>query len=86
MYAQAQGRTAPKGECGHIRQIPTEHVTYGTTQIQLHTRTCTGLSHACANMCPVTSDGTLVSLTYCTRVLHEGLHTRVWCSSGYIHI
>ena len=43
-------------------------------------------SHTCANMCPITSDGTLVSLTYCTRVLHEGLHTRVCCSSGYIHI
>ena len=28
MYAQARGRAAPEGECGHIRQITTAHVTY----------------------------------------------------------
>ena len=28
MYARAQGRTVPKGECGHISQITTAHVTY----------------------------------------------------------
>ena len=28
MYAQAQGHPAPEGECGHIRQIMTAHVTY----------------------------------------------------------
>ena len=27
MYAQARGHAAPEGECGHIRQIPTAHVT-----------------------------------------------------------
>ena len=29
----------------------------------------------CVNMCPVMSNGTLASLTYCTSVLHEGLYT-----------
>ena len=28
MYAQARGHSAPEGECGHIRQITTAHVTY----------------------------------------------------------
>ena len=28
MYARARRRAAPEGECGHIRQIPTAHVTY----------------------------------------------------------
>ena len=28
MYARARGRTAPEGECRHIRQITTAHVTY----------------------------------------------------------
>ena len=28
MYARAIGRAAPEGECRHIRQIPTTHVTY----------------------------------------------------------
>ena len=28
MYTQAQGRAVPEGECGHIRQIMTAHVTY----------------------------------------------------------
>ena len=28
MYARARGRAAPEGECGHIRQIMTAHVTY----------------------------------------------------------
>ena len=27
MYAQAQGRVVPEGDCGHIRQITTDHVT-----------------------------------------------------------
>ena len=58
-----------------------------TTPMQLHTRAYVlAYSHACANMCPVMSDGTLASLTYCTQVLHEGLHTRVGCSSGYIQV
>ena len=28
MYAQAQGHAVPEGECEHIRQIMTAHVTY----------------------------------------------------------
>ena len=28
MYAQARGRAAPEGECGHIRQITAVHVSY----------------------------------------------------------
>ena len=61
--------------------------TVRTTQMQLHTHAhVLAYPHACANMCPVTSDRTLVSLTYCTQVLHEGLHTRVCCSSGYIQV
>ena len=28
MYAQAWGRTVPEDKFGHIRQIPTAHVTY----------------------------------------------------------
>ena len=33
--------------------------------MQLHTCMCVlTCPHACANMCPVTSDGTLASLTY----------------------
>ena len=37
---------------------------YGITQMQLHTHACVLASpHAHANMCPVTSDGTLMSLT-----------------------
>ena len=28
MYARARGRAAPGGECGHIRQITTAHVTF----------------------------------------------------------
>ena len=28
MYTRARGRAAPSGECGHIRQITTAHVTY----------------------------------------------------------
>ena len=30
MYAQAQGYAASKDKCGHIKQIPTTHVTYAT--------------------------------------------------------
>ena len=61
------------------------HTIYGTVQMQLHTRVrLLACPHACASFCPVTSNGTLVSLTYCTHVLHEGLHTRVCCSSKYI--
>ena len=60
------------------------HNKYSTAQMQFHTRACVlACPHTCANMCPVTSDGTLTSLTYCTHVLHEGLHTRVCYSSGY---
>ena len=39
--------------------------------------------HACVNMLPIKCDGVLVSLTYFTRVLHEGLHTRMCYLSGY---
>ena len=28
MCTQARGRAAPKGKCGHIRQVLTAHVTY----------------------------------------------------------
>ena len=28
IYAQARGCAAPEGECGHIMQITTVHVTY----------------------------------------------------------
>ena len=28
MYTRARGRTAPEGECRHIRQVMTAHVTY----------------------------------------------------------
>ena len=41
------------------------------------------LANTCVNMLPVMCDGVLASLTYCTRVLHEGLHTRMCYSSGY---
>ena len=52
--------------------------------MQLHTRMCVLVcQHACATMLPVMCDGVLASLTYCTRVLHEGLHTRMCYSSGY---
>ena len=58
---------------------------YSTAQMQLHTRAhVLACPHACANMCLVTSDGTLVSLTYCTCMLHKGLHICVWCLNGYI--
>ena len=62
------------------------YATVHTTQMQLHT--CAGVLaclHVCANMCPIMSDGTITSLTYFTHVSHEGLHTRICCSSGYIH-
>ena len=37
--------------------------TYGTAQMQLHTLAhVLAYLHACANMCPITSDGTLVGL------------------------
>ena len=58
---------------------------YGTAQMRLCTCVCVlSFPHVCANMCPVMSNGTLTSLTYCTRMLHKGLHTRVCCLSGYI--
>ena len=56
---------------------------YGTAQMQLHTRVCTGFLHACENVLRVTCDGVLSSLTYCTCVLHEGLHTHMCYLSGY---
>ena len=57
---------------------------YSTAQMQLHTRVrvLVGL-HTCVNMLSVMCDGVLVSLTYCTRVLHKGQHTRMCYSSGY---
>ena len=59
---------------------------YGTTQMQLHTRMrVLDCPHACASMCPVMSDGTLASLTYCTCVLHEGLHTHTRVALEWIH-
>ena len=48
--------------------------------------TCTcvlACQHACVNMLSIMYDGVLVSLTYCTCVLHEGLHTRTCYLSGY---
>ena len=42
------------------------------------------LVHMRAQTCIITSDDTLTSLTYFTRMLHKGLHTHVWCSSAYI--
>ena len=57
---------------------------YGTAQMQLYT--CAHVlvcQHACVNMLPVTCDGALASLTYCTHVLHEGLHTCMCYLSGY---
>ena len=57
---------------------------YSTAQMQLYTHMCVLVSlHACVNMLPVTCDGVLMSLTYYTCVLHEGLHTRMCYSSGY---
>ena len=55
--------------------------------MQLHTLAYVlACPHTCANMCPITSEGTLTSLTYCTHVLHKGLHTCICSLSGYIHI
>ena len=49
---------------------------YGTTQMQLHTHAhVLAYPHTCANMCPVTSDGTLASLTYCTGITRRAAHT-----------
>ena len=60
---------------------------YAAAQMQLHTHACVLLcQHVSANMLPVTCDGVLASLTYCTRVLHEGLHTRMCYSGGYSHV
>ena len=39
--------------------------------------------HVYVNMLPITCDGVLACLTYCTQVLHEGLHTLMCYSSGY---
>ena len=53
--------------------------TYGTAQMQLHTRAhVLACPHACANMCPITSDGTLVSLNLLhMRVTQRAAHTRM---------
>ena len=52
--------------------------------MQLHTRSHVLVcQHSCVNMLPITCDGVLASLTYCTRMLHEGLHTRMCYLSGY---
>ena len=59
-------------------------MSYGTAQMQLHT--CAHVLvclHMCVKMLPITCDGVLVSLTYCTHVLHKGLHTCMCYSSGY---
>ena len=55
--------------------------------MQLHTCVRVLLcQHVCANMLPVTCDGVLTSLTYCTCMLHEGLHTRMCYSSEYSRV
>ena len=55
--------------------------TYGTAQMQLHTRMRVLVClHTRVNMLLVTCDGVLTSLTYCTCVLHEELHT---CHQDY---
>ena len=52
--------------------------------MQLHTRACVLVcQHACVNLLPVTCNGVLASLTYCTHMLLEGLHTRMCYSNGY---
>ena len=57
---------------------------YGTTQMQLHTRARVLVcQHACVNLLHVTCVGVLMSFTYCTHVLHMGLHTHMCYSSGY---
>ena len=59
-------------------------IIYGTAQIQLHTHARVLVcQHACVNMLSIMCDGVLVSLTYCTHMLHEGLHTHMCCSSEY---
>ena len=55
--------------------------------MQLHTRArVLFCQHACANILPITCDGVLASLTYCTCVLHDGLHTRMCYLSGYSRV
>ena len=50
--------------------------------MQFHTCVCVLVClHAYVNMLPVMCDGVLP--TYCTHVLHEGLHTHMCYSSGY---
>ena len=64
----------------YIRQLLLllKYCNYGTAQMQLHIRARVLLyQHMCANMLPFTCDEGLASPTYCTHVLHEGLHTRV---------
>ena len=57
---------------------------YGTAQMQLHTHAHVLVSlHVCVNLLPITCDGVLASLTSCTHVLHEGLHTCMCYLSGY---
>ena len=53
--------------------------TYGTAQMQLHTRArVVACPHAYANMCPITSHGTLVSLNLLhMRVTQRAVHTRM---------
>ena len=47
--------------CMYVRMYCTN---YSTAQMQLHTRSrVLACLHTCANMCPVTRDGTLMSLT-----------------------
>ena len=86
--SHANGMDSPysKNLYTSLQQHYTNFSKYGTAQMQFHT--CVHVLaclHACANMYPVTSDETLASLTCCTHMLHKGLHTRVCCSSGYIH-
>ena len=59
-------------------------VNYGTAQIQLHTRTHTGLLARVSTCYPLcVMEYSRVSLTVHMIVLHEVLHTRMCYSSGY---
>ena len=35
MYARVRGHAAPEGDCGHIRQITTAHVTYTSGKLKI---------------------------------------------------
>ena len=57
---------------------------YSTAQMQLNTCACVLVfQHAGVNMLTITCNGVLASLTYCTSMLHEELHTCMCYLSGY---